>query len=56
MPQISCTIIINIASFGFNIMKMCITTIEIQQTIFIGCMTVGVKTGGSRVGGPELCI
>ena len=30
------TIIINFASFGFNIMIMCITTIEIQQTIFVG--------------------
>ena len=40
VPQISCTIIINFASFGINIMYMCITTIEIQQTIFIGCMTI----------------
>ena len=40
VPQISCTIIINFGSFGFNIMKMCITTTEIQQTIFIGCMTI----------------
>ena len=32
----SCTIIINFSSFGFNIMNMCITTIEIQQTIFVG--------------------
>ena len=31
VPQISCTIIINSASFGFNIMNMCISTIEIQQ-------------------------
>src|SRR3954468_23981468 len=36
VAQISCTIIINFVSFGFNIMNMCITTIEIQQTIFIG--------------------
>ena len=26
--------------FGFNIMIMCITTIEIQRTIFIGCVTI----------------
>ena len=31
VPQISCTIIINSASFGFNIMNMCITTIEIHK-------------------------
>ena len=36
VPQISCTIIINFASFGINIMNMCITTIEIQQTILLG--------------------
>ena len=40
VPKISCTIIINFASFGINIMNMCVTTIEIQQTIFIGCMTI----------------
>ena len=40
VPQISCTFIINFASFGINIMNMCVTTIEIQQTIFIGCMTI----------------
>ena len=40
VPQISCTIIINFASFGFNIMNMCITTIEIQRTNFIGCVTI----------------
>ena len=40
VPQISCTIIINFSSFGINIMNMCITTIEIQQTMFIGCMTI----------------
>ena len=26
--------------FGINIINMCITTIEIQQTIYIGCMTI----------------
>ena len=40
VPQISCTIIINFASFGINIMNMRITMIEIQQTIFIGCITI----------------
>ena len=30
VPQICCTIIINFASFGINIMNMCITTIKIQ--------------------------
>ena len=40
LPQISSTIIINFASFGINIMNMFVTTIEIQQTIFIGCMTI----------------
>ena len=24
--------------------------------MFLGCMGVGVKIGGSRVGGPELCV
>ena len=34
VPKISCTIIINSASFGINIMNICITTIEIQQNYF----------------------
>ena len=40
VPQITCSIIIDFASFGINIMNMCISTIEDQQTIFIGCITI----------------
>ena len=40
VPQKSCTIIYQLCIYGISIMNMCITTIEIQQTIFIGCMTI----------------